>query len=53
MADPTAWPRITPTPCHEDIMIDRLAAVLFDVWNRLGLPRDNLACAAARNFPED
>lgn len=35
--------RITPTPCHEDIMIDRLAAALFDVWNRLGLPRDNLA----------
>ncbi|RWP33441.1 5-aminolevulinate synthase [Mesorhizobium sp.] len=30
--------RITPTPCHEDIMIDRLAAALFDVWNRLGLP---------------
>jgi 5-aminolevulinate synthase len=38
--------RSTPTPCHEDIMIDRLAAALFDVWNRLGLPRDNLACAA-------
>jgi 5-aminolevulinate synthase len=35
--------RITPTPCHEDIMIDRLAAALVDVWNRLGLPRDNLA----------
>lgn len=38
--------RITPTPCHEDIMIDQLAAALFDIWNRLGLPRDNLACTA-------
>jgi 5-aminolevulinate synthase len=38
--------RITPTPCHEDIMIDRLATALVYVWNRLGLPRDNLAYVA-------
>jgi len=38
--------RITPTPCHEDLMIDRLAAALIDVWNQLGLPRNNLASAA-------
>jgi len=37
--------RITPTPCHDDIMIDRLAAALDDVWNRLGLPRDKLGYA--------
>jgi 5-aminolevulinate synthase len=38
--------RITPIPCHDDIMIDRLAAALVDVWDRLGLPRDKLAYAA-------
>jgi hypothetical protein len=41
--------RITPTPCHEDIMIDmidQLAAALIDVWNQLGLPRNNPAYAA-------
>ena len=38
--------RITPTPCHEDLMIDRLAAALIDVWNELALPRKNLASAA-------
>jgi len=31
--------RITPTPCHEDIMIEQLTAALIDVWSRLGLPR--------------
>jgi 5-aminolevulinate synthase len=43
---PTERLRITPTPCHEDIMIDQLAAALIDVWNQLGLPRHNLAYAA-------
>jgi 5-aminolevulinate synthase len=38
--------RITPTPCHEDIMIDQLVAALIEVWSRLGLPRDGLAYAA-------
>jgi 5-aminolevulinate synthase len=38
--------RITPTPCHEDDMIEQLALALIDVWNILGLPRDNLAYAA-------
>jgi 5-aminolevulinate synthase len=38
--------RITPTPCHEDDMIEALAVALIDVWNTLGLPRDNLAYAA-------
>ena len=31
--------RITPTPCHQDDMIDELAAALVDAWDELGLPR--------------
>jgi 5-aminolevulinate synthase len=31
--------RITPTPYHNDILIDQLAAALVDVWHRLALPR--------------
>jgi 5-aminolevulinate synthase len=38
--------RITPTPCHDDVMIDQLAAALSDVWNKLGLPREKHTCAA-------
>jgi 5-aminolevulinate synthase len=38
--------RITPTPCHDDLMIDHLAEALSDVWNRLGLPRERYADAA-------
>src|ERR1700687_2212675 len=30
--------RITPTPHHDDAMIDRLAEALTDVWERLALP---------------
>src|SRR6202045_2340586 len=30
--------RITPTPYHEDSLIDALAEALVDVWQRLGLP---------------
>jgi 5-aminolevulinate synthase len=30
--------RITPTPCHDDALIDALAAALVDVWERLALP---------------
>jgi len=38
--------RITPTPCHEDEMIDHLVEALSDVWNRLGLMREMRAYAA-------
>jgi 5-aminolevulinate synthase len=30
--------RITPTPYHNDILVDQLAAALVDVWDRLALP---------------
>jgi 5-aminolevulinate synthase len=30
--------RITPTPWHEDVLIDQLVAALADVWCRLVLP---------------
>src|SRR5437667_6692546 len=38
--------RITPTPHHDDAMIDRLAEALTDVWERLALPLDNRPLAA-------
>ena len=38
--------RITPTPHHDDDMIDRLAEALTDVWERLQLPLDKRALAA-------
>ena len=38
--------RITPTPYHDDPMIDRLVEALTDVWNRLGLPRAERLLAA-------
>jgi 5-aminolevulinate synthase len=38
--------RITPTPCHDDHMIDQLAAALVEVWDELALPRGNLPYAA-------
>jgi 5-aminolevulinate synthase len=30
--------RITPSPYHDDVLIDRLAEALVDVWDRLSLP---------------
>ena len=38
--------RITPSPLHEDALIDRLAEALVDVWQRLGLPLRKRALAA-------
>jgi 5-aminolevulinate synthase len=38
--------RITPTPFHDDALIDRLAEALVDVWERLDLPFRDRALAA-------
>jgi len=38
--------RITPSPYHDDRLIDALAEALVDVWQRLGLPLKELALAA-------
>ena len=38
--------RITPSPYHDDILIDRLAEALVDVWDRLELPTRKQAMAA-------
>jgi 5-aminolevulinate synthase len=38
--------RITPTPHHDDALIDALAEALVDVWGRLGLPLTYRALAA-------
>jgi 5-aminolevulinate synthase len=38
--------RITPTPYHEDALIDALAEALVDVWQRLDLPLRDRALAA-------
>ena len=38
--------RITPTPYHDDVLIDALAESLVDVWGRLGLPLQYRALAA-------
>jgi 5-aminolevulinate synthase len=38
--------RITPSPLHDDALIDALAEALVDVWQRLGLPLGARALAA-------
>jgi 5-aminolevulinate synthase len=38
--------RITPTPYHDDALVDLLAEALVDVWERLGLPLKGRALAA-------
>jgi 5-aminolevulinate synthase len=38
--------RITPSPYHDDTLIDELAEALVDVWEALGLPLNQRALAA-------
>ncbi|MGH9640483.1 MAG: 5-aminolevulinate synthase, partial [Bryobacteraceae bacterium] len=38
--------RITPSPYHDDALIDALAEALVDVWQRLKLPLKASALAA-------
>jgi len=38
--------RITPSPYHDDALIDRLAEALVEVWDRLELPTRKQAIAA-------
>jgi len=39
--------RITPTPYHDDRLVDALAEALIDVWRQLELPLTDRALAAA------
>jgi 5-aminolevulinate synthase len=38
--------RITPTPYHDDALIDTLAGALVDVWEQTGLPLNSRMLAA-------
>jgi 5-aminolevulinate synthase len=38
--------RITPSPYHDDALIDALAEALVDVWQRLHLPFNERVLAA-------
>jgi 5-aminolevulinate synthase len=38
--------RITPSPYHDDGLIDQLAEALLQVWERLGLPLKQKSLAA-------
>jgi 5-aminolevulinate synthase len=42
--------RITPTPFHDDRLIDQLAVALVDVWERLSLPFNRRRANAPRAF---
>src|SRR5437016_8286167 len=44
--------RITPTPYHDDALIDALAEALVDVWGRLGLPLQYRALEAGSSWTE-
>ena len=37
--------RITPSPYHEDALIDKLAEALLQVWEQLGLPLNEKSLA--------
>jgi 5-aminolevulinate synthase len=38
--------RITPSPYHDDVLIDRLAEALLNVWEELGLSLRSPSMAA-------
>jgi len=38
--------RITPSPYHDDALIDHLAEALLQVWERLALPLQEQSLAA-------
>jgi 5-aminolevulinate synthase len=38
--------RITPSPYHDDALVNALAEALVDVWERLALPLRSQAAAA-------
>jgi 5-aminolevulinate synthase len=38
--------RITPSPYHDDVLVDALAEALVVTWERLGLPLRSRAAAA-------
>jgi 5-aminolevulinate synthase len=43
--------RLTPTPFHDDRLIDQLVEALVDVWERLGLSFNRGPAISPRIFP--